>query len=130
MVYHLKTLFFHPSEIRAFYKLPFCHERKKYNDDINYDMIQTFHDKMKEFDDFFSSDELKEKFLGKNKAKYEYQPIVTNEREEINCEGENGALNLYRPPYLNLKIDLDYNTKSVQFLYHTIGIILIAQEIR
>ena len=49
--------------------------------------------------------------FGKNKAKYEYQPIIKHEREDISYECENGKLNMYRPPCLKLKIDLNYTTK-------------------
>ena len=44
--------------------------------------------------------------------------MVKNAHEEINGESENGALNLYRTPYLKLKIDLDYNTKCPNLILH------------
>ena len=55
---------FHPPELRAFYKFPFCHGRKKYNDDLNYDKIEAFYNKIKELDEYFGSEELKDTFFG------------------------------------------------------------------
>jgi hypothetical protein len=60
-----KDLPFNQTETRPFYKLPFCHERKKYNDDVKYDKIEDFYNKMKELDDYFASDEIKEQLFGK-----------------------------------------------------------------
>ena len=102
---------FHPSELRAFYKFPFCHERKKDNDDVKYDKIEDFYNKMKELDDYFTSDEIKEQLFGKNKYKYEYQPLVKSVRDDIHLEGENVRTNMYRPPCLKLKIEVNYATK-------------------
>jgi hypothetical protein len=59
--------FIQMSKSRAFYKLPFCHERKKYIDHVKYDDIEALYDKMKEIDDYFMSDEFKDKILVKIK---------------------------------------------------------------
>ena len=50
---------FQSSEYRAFYKFPFCHERKKYNEEVKYDKIEAFYN----IDDYFGSEELKESFF-------------------------------------------------------------------
>ena len=47
----------------------------------------------------------------KNKYKYEYQPLVKNPRDDIHLEGENVRTNMYRPPCLRLKIEINYTTK-------------------
>ena len=60
-----KDLPFAQTETRPFYKLPFCHDRKKYNDDVKYDKIEDCYNKMKELDDYFASDEIKEQLFGK-----------------------------------------------------------------
>ena len=44
----------------------------------------------------FASDEIKEQFFGKNKNKYEYQPLVKSPREDIHLDSENDRLNMYR----------------------------------
>ena len=57
---------------------------------------------MKELDAYFSSEELKHKmFDDKHINKYEYQPIVREVEEENH---------IYKPPYIKLKIDLDFTT--------------------
>ncbi len=65
--------------------------------------------KMKELDQYFGSDEFKNKMFGeKNASKYEYQPIVrglAQPDEEEQVDPENSP---YRPPYIKVKIDLDY----------------------
>ena len=87
---------------RAYYKVPLCHNLKKYSEDVDYNKINDFYNKMKELDAYFSSDEFKKKmFDDKNINKYEYQPIVREFEEEDN---------IYKPPYIKLKIDLDFTT--------------------
>lgn len=100
---------FYPNErARAFYKLPFCHDRKKYLDYVKYDEIELLYNKMKEIDDYFMSDEFKEKMFGKNKNKYEYQPLVKSPRIS---DDEDRRILEFTPPYMKIKFDLDYNTK-------------------
>ena len=53
----------------------------------------------------------KRHFWGKNKQKYEYQPLIKNVREEIINESDI-LIKMYRPPYLKLKIDMGYSTKA------------------
>ena len=62
-------------------------------------------------DDYFSSDEVKDQLFGKSSNKYEYNPIVRKASDE---NGDDQAkINLsYKPPYIKIKIDLDYNTNT------------------
>ena len=86
---------------RAYYKVPICHIRKQYSEDVDYNKINDFYNKMKELDAYFSSDEFKKKmFDDKNINKYEYQPIVREFEDED------------KPPYIKLKIDLDFATST------------------
>ena len=95
--------YFTTEKSRAFYKMPLCHERKQYVDEIDYKEIEEFYKKMKELDTYFMSHEFKKKMFGdKNLGKYEYQPIVREEDQEDDQP--------YRPPYIKLKIDIDFAT--------------------
>ena len=69
---------------RAFVKLPFCHERARHTDDMDYCAMEKFYNKVVELDKHFSSDELKLQLFGdKMASKYEYQTIVRHpERDE------------------------------------------------
>ena len=53
MVYPAKVHFYLTDKSRTFYKLPFCHDRAKYSDEINYNDIKDFYNKLKEIDIFF-----------------------------------------------------------------------------
>ena len=46
-------LFYNTDKTRSFYKLPFCHDRKKYPEDVNYEAIETFYNKLKMLDVYF-----------------------------------------------------------------------------
>ena len=62
---------------RAFFNMPFCHEFKKYNDEIDYAEIEAAHNKLKDIDDYLGSGEFRLQLFGdKNADKYEYQPLV------------------------------------------------------
>ena len=79
---------------RAFFKMPFGHEFKKYNDEIDYAEIEAAHNKRKEIDDHLDSNEFRLQLFGeKNADKYEYQPIVRTIVELEDTE------NYFRPPY-------------------------------
>ena len=116
-----ENCFFTNDKSRCFYKMPFCHERRQY-DDINYDEIQKFYDKLKEIDLFCSSDDFKKKVLNaKNVNNYEYQPIIRENLIEIveDEEDDTNEINvkdrdkiIYKPPYTKLKIDVDYATNT------------------
>ncbi len=105
--------FYATDKSRAFYKLPLCHERRRYKDELDYDVIESFYNKMKEIDDHCGTDEFKAKMFGdKNASKYEYQPIVRAfANDDDNGDDEKPDTEKpYRPPYLKLKIDLDFHT--------------------
>ena len=55
--------------------MPFCHEFKKHEDEIDYAEIEACYNKLKEIDDFFGSKEIRLQLFGEKNA-YEYQPIV------------------------------------------------------
>ena len=44
---------------RAFFKMPCCHEFKKYEDEIDYAEIEAAHNKLKEIDDYLGSSGLR-----------------------------------------------------------------------
>ena len=48
---------------RAFFKMPFCHEFKKYEDEIDYTEIEAAHNKLKEIDDYLGSGEFRLQFF-------------------------------------------------------------------
>ena len=52
-------VFYTTDNSRSFYKLPLCYERKQYEQDVDYSEIREFYTKMKELDEYFSSDEFK-----------------------------------------------------------------------
>jgi len=56
-----ESIFYNTDKSRAFYKMPLCHERKQHADEIDYDKISDFYNKMKELDEYFASDEFKKK---------------------------------------------------------------------
>ena len=90
--------YFTTDKSRSFYKMPLCHERKQYVDEVDYNEIEEFYKKLKELDTYFTSTEFKKNMYGdKNLGKYEYQPIVREEDQEDDQP--------YRPPYIKLKID-------------------------
>ena len=102
-------MFYTTDKSRSFYKLPLCYERKQYEQDVDYSEINAFYMKMKELDEYCSSDELKKRILGDtNINKCEYQPIVRE--QEVNDEDLNDNERqsvMYKPPYIKLKIDID-----------------------
>lgn len=96
---------------RAFYKLPFCHERAEFKDQLDYELLEQFYNKMLELDKFFGSEERKLQLFGEKMAgKYEYQPLVrqpeVNDEEE---EDEERSKTYYRPPYMKVKLPLSYD---------------------
>ena len=83
MVYHAKEIILQQVSQGHFSKLPFCHERKQYADEVDYNEIEAFYKKMNELDTYFTSTEFKKKLFGdKNLNKYEYQPIVREDDQE------------------------------------------------
>lgn len=101
---------------RAFYKLPFCHARALYADQIDYIEIEKFYNKMLELDKYFGSDEMKLQLFGdKLSSKYEYQPIVRHPdaEDEMADEEGNAKKSFYRPPYAKIKLMLSNNEDEV-----------------
>jgi hypothetical protein len=90
---------------RAFYKLPFCHARAQYKDDVDYLDVEKFYNKMVELDQYFGSEEMRLKLFGdKLASKYEYQPIVRH--PEVDDEVPEDKKAAYRPPYAKVKLVL------------------------
>ena len=87
---------------RSFIKLPL---------DETVDELKNFCDKLVELDTIMQSQEMKRKIFGSDKIAetYNYQPIV---REPENDMEEDGAT--FKPKYMKLKIDTDYNTGDVK----------------
>ena len=101
-----KGIFYATDKSRAFYKLPLCHDRHKYGNEIDYDQVKEFHEKIIMLDNYFGSDDFKVNFFGDEKAlNYEYQPIL-----RISPPGDAINNNAYKPPYIKLKIDIDHET--------------------
>lgn len=98
---------------RSFYKFPFCHERKKYEDNVNYDAIEQFYNKLIEIDEYCNTDEFRKIHFGdKNYNKFAYQPLVRipeNDEDEEQILDKNGEP-IYRPPYTKIKLDLEYSS--------------------
>ena len=60
--------FYTTGKSRAFYKMPFCHERHKHSDEIDYEQVEEFYTKLKELGQHFGSEEFKTKLLGEKSA--------------------------------------------------------------
>ena len=89
---------------RAFFKMPFCHEFKKHEGEIDYAEIEACYNKLKEIDDYLSSNEMRVKLFGEKHAeRYEYQPIVRAVQDLEDTE------NYFRPPYAKFKLELAYD---------------------
>ncbi len=52
---------------RTFVQMPFCHERHKHSDEIDYHQIEEFFMKLKELGQHFVSEEFKVKLFGEKK---------------------------------------------------------------
>ena len=107
---------------RAFYKLPFCHERHLHSDELDYEQIEAFYNKLKEIDALCDSEEFRVKTFGERNAyKFEYQPIVRVSRNELDDDEEEPVSDRilagqpYRPPYAKLKLDLAHDSGQPTF---------------
>ena len=94
---------------RSYYKLGFCHDRRKY-DNINYDQIEEFYNKLVELDTHFNTDEFRKKLFGeKNYNQYSYQPLVRHpEIDEDEVKVDKNGNPYYQPPYTKIKLELEY----------------------
>jgi hypothetical protein len=79
-----------------------------------------FVEKIKAIDEHMSSEEMKDKLLGKKGKKYKYQPIyreaqVQNDDDDDDEEVKKPKKQTApRPPYIKLKIHIDYNSREVK----------------
>jgi len=105
--------YFPDAKSRAFFKLPFCHERMLFSDEVDYDAIAEWHEKFLELDQYLSGQEFRVKLFGeKNADKYEYQPLV---RAGCDPDDEEVAIKHYRPPFAKVKLDLKHDTEVPKF---------------
>jgi len=105
--------YFPDAKSRAFFKLPFCHERMLFSDEVDYDAIAEWHEKFLELDQYLSGQEFRVKLFGeKNADKYEYQPLV---RAGCDPDDEEVAIKHYRPPFAKVKLDLKHDTEVLKF---------------
>ena len=100
---------------RAFYKMPFCFDRREFADEVDYDAVAVLHDKLVEIDALMSSAETKHKLFGeKNAEKYDYVPIVR--QPQVSDDDENVEhKKYYRPAYAKVKLDLAVETEIPRF---------------
>ena len=105
--------YFPDAKSRAFFKLPFCHERMLFSDEVDYDAIAEWHEKFLELDQYLSGQEVRVKLFGEKSAdKYEYQPLV---RAGCDPDDEEVAIKHYRPPFAKVKLDLKHDTEVPKF---------------
>ena len=94
---------------RAFYKMPLCHDRRQFSEEIAYDEIQLFHNKLKELDTICASESFRKEMFGdKHYHKYNYIPIIRSPQENE----EDSSKKYYQPPYVKLKLQLDRQTQK------------------
>ena len=106
---------------RAFFKLPFCHQRALHTDEMDYCAMEKFYNKLLEIDSYFGSEDFRVKLFGDKMAgKYEYQPIVrhperdNDEEEEVNDKSSTKPVkDYYRPPYTKVKLMLSNNENEL-----------------
>jgi len=106
---------------RAFFKLPFCHQRALHTDEMDYCAMEKFYNKLLEIDSYFGSEDFRVKLFGDKMAgKYEYQPIVrhperdNDEEEEVNDKSSAKPVkDYYRPPYTKVKLMLSNNENEL-----------------
>jgi hypothetical protein len=111
--------FYQTVKSRAFYKLPFCHERKQHPEDIDYDSVARFYNKLQEIDKWCGSADFRIQVFGEKLAgKYEYQPLVRHPEEVEEMVSEEGAAPTnpyYRPPFTKVRLDLAYDSDKPTF---------------
>jgi hypothetical protein len=104
--------FYATAKSRAFYKLPFCHERRQFPEELRYDAIEEMYQKFQGVDQLLDTTEFRLKLFGeKNADKYEYQPLVrSGKRDDDEEPGK-----YYRPPYTKVKLELAHDTEKPLF---------------
>ena len=114
MASHERGVYYPTDRSRAFFKLPFCHERARHSDEMDYCPMEKFYNKLVELDKHFGSEEVKLQLFGdKMASKYEYQPIVRHperdeEEEDVNDMSSTKAVkDYYRVPYAKIKLPMN-----------------------
>jgi hypothetical protein len=111
--------FYQTPKSRAFYKLPFCHERGQFAEDIDYRQVEQLYNKLQEIDKYCDTEDFRLEMFGERLAKkYEYQPLIRSpEAGEAEGDGEEvgGQHIYYRPPFTKVKLDLVHDTEQPNF---------------
>jgi hypothetical protein len=98
-----KADFYKNDSQRMFIKLPLDEKESK---------IKDLSDWLRSLDEYFGSDEMKEKLFGTKKDKYQYQPCyrLPQEDDEEDSKKKNPNKKDYgpKPPFIKLKIDTTY----------------------
>ena len=69
--------YYQTDKSRFLFALPFCHESKRYEDEIDYSESEIFYNKHKEKDNGCDTDEFRVMLFGeRNVQTYEFQPLV------------------------------------------------------
>ncbi len=90
--------------------MPFCHELKKQEGEIDYAEIEACYNKLKVIDDYLVSKEIRVQLFGEKHAdRYEYQPIVRAVQDLEDTES------YFRPPYAKFKLELAYDDDTPAF---------------
>jgi hypothetical protein len=109
--------FYTTAKSRAFYKIPFCHERHMYDGEMDYQHMEVFYNKLREIDKHCDTNEFRMQMFGEKFAsKYEYQPLVRHPEEDDTFQQTGEEISkYYRPPYTKVKLDLSYGTEKPTF---------------
>ena len=108
--------FYTTAKSRAFYKLPFCHERHLHEGDVDYQQIEVFYNKLREIDNHCETDAFKVQMFGEKLAKkYEYQRLIRTPEDDLDQPKTEESKTYYRPPYAKVKLDLSYEKEEPIF---------------
>ncbi len=93
---------------RTIFILPFCHDRRLH-DDINYELIKQFYDKLVEIDDYCDTDTFRKQIFGDKKYNhYSCQRMVRiPEIDEENVKLDKYGNPYYRPHTVKIRLDLE-----------------------
>ena len=61
--------FYTTAKSRAFYKIPFCHERHMYDGEMDYQHMEVFYNTLREIDKLLDTDEFRVQMFGEKLAK-------------------------------------------------------------
>ena len=100
-------------EERRYIKIPFCHERKKYGDKVNYDEIKILYDNLLEIDKKCGSQEFREEMFDKNHNQYFYQPIVRIPDPDEEPKLDKNGNPFFQFPYFKGKLPFNYNDSTI-----------------